>query len=57
MSARVLAGRPSAARPLLADVVRDGLRRAIFAGEYPPGSKLPNEDLLATRFADRKAHV
>ncbi len=52
MSTRVVASaRPGPARPLLADVVRDGLRRAIFAGEYPPGSKLPNEDLLATRFA------
>ena len=51
MSTRVLAGRPGPSRPLLTDVVRDGLRRAIFAGEYPPGSKLPNEDLLATRFA------
>ena len=44
-------GRPATSRPLLADVVRDGLRRAIFAGEYPPRSKLPNEDLLAGRFA------
>lgn len=44
-------GRSATSRPLLADVVRDGLRRAIFAAEYPPGSKLPNEDLLAHRFA------
>ena len=51
MSTRLLAGRPNPSRPLLTDVVRDGLRRAIFAGEYPPGSKLPNEDLLASRFA------
>ena len=49
--------RPPAARPLLADVVRDGLRRAIFAGEYPPGSKLPNEDLLAERFAVSRATI
>ncbi len=38
-------------RPLLADVVRSDLRRAIIAGEFPPGSKLPNEESLCTRFA------
>src|SRR5688572_23632529 len=38
------------ARPLLPDVVRSELRRAIIEGEFPPGSKLPNEDALCQRF-------
>jgi DNA-binding GntR family transcriptional regulator len=38
-------------RPLLPDVVRSELRRAIIEGEFPPGSKLPNEEQLCTRFA------
>lgn len=38
-------------RPLLPDVVRSELRRAIVAGEFPSGSKLPNEEALCTRFA------
>ncbi len=38
-------------RPLLPDVVRSELRRAIIEGEFPPGSKLPNEEALCTRFA------
>ena len=38
------------ARPLLTDVVRDELRRAVITGGYEPGSKLPNEDALAERF-------
>lgn len=38
-------------RPLLTDVVRDALRGAIDSGEFAPGSKLPNEMLLADRFA------
>jgi GntR family transcriptional regulator len=38
-------------RPLLPDVVRSELRRAIIGGEFPPGSKLPNEDALCTRFS------
>jgi GntR family transcriptional regulator len=37
-------------RPLLPDVIRSELRRAIVGGEFPPGSKLPNEDSLCTRF-------
>ena len=37
-------------RPLLADVVRSELRRAIIGGEFPPASKLPNEESLCTRF-------
>ena len=37
-------------RPLLPDVVRSELRRAIIEGEFPPGSKLPNEETLCTRF-------
>jgi GntR family transcriptional regulator len=44
-------------RPLLADVVRDGLRRAIFAGEFPPGSRVPNEDQLSERFAVSRATI
>jgi GntR family transcriptional regulator len=39
------------ARPLLPDVVRSELRRAIIEGEFPPGSKLPNEDALCQRYA------
>ena len=38
-------------RPLLPDVVRSELRRAIIGGEFPSGSKLPNEDALCTRFS------
>jgi DNA-binding GntR family transcriptional regulator len=38
-------------RPLLPDVVRSELRRAIVEGEFPAGSKLPNEEALCTRFA------
>ena len=46
-----------ASRPLLADVVRDGLRRAVITGTYLPGSKLPNEDALAERFAVSRATI
>jgi GntR family transcriptional regulator len=38
-------------RPLLPDVVRAEMRRLIIGGEFPPGSRLPNEDALCTRFA------
>ncbi|MDB5538833.1 MAG: hypothetical protein JWQ89_560 [Devosia sp.] len=38
-------------RPLLPDVVRADLRRLIIGGEFPPGSKLPNEEALCARFA------
>jgi DNA-binding GntR family transcriptional regulator len=51
-----VAGRTSA-RPLLADVVRDGLRRAVITGEFEPGSKLPNEDALAERFGVSRATI
>jgi DNA-binding GntR family transcriptional regulator len=44
-------------RPLLADVVRDGLRRAIIAGEFRAGSKIPNEDRLSERFAVSRATI
>ncbi len=44
-------------RPLLADVVRDGLRRAVIGGTFPPGSKLPNEDALAQRFTVSRATI
>lgn len=46
-----------AVRPLLADVVRDGLRRAVITGQYEPGSKLPNEDALAARFGVSRATI
>lgn len=46
-----------AARPLLADVVRDGLRRSVITGIYEPGSKLPNEDALADQFAVSRATI
>ncbi len=45
------------ARPLLADVVRDGLRQAVLTGTYAPESKLPNEDALAGVFAVSRATV
>ncbi len=38
-------------RPLLSDVVRSELRRAIIEGEFPPGAKLPNEESLRDRFS------
>ncbi len=38
-------------RPLLPDVVRSELRRLIVGGEFTPGSKLPNEEALCTRFS------
>ena len=38
-------------RPLLPDVVRSELRRAIIEGEFPPGSRLPNEEALCTRYS------
>ena len=37
-------------RPLLSDVVRSELKRAIIEGEFPPSSKLPNEETLCTRY-------
>lgn len=37
-------------RPLLADVVQAELRRRIVSGEFPQGSKLPNEDQLCEMF-------
>lgn len=44
-------------RRLLVNVVRDGIRRAIASGEYPPGSRLLNEDGLARRFRVSRATV
>jgi GntR family transcriptional regulator len=46
-----------AGRPLLADMVRDGLRRAVITGTWPPGDKLPNEDALAERFGVSRATI
>jgi DNA-binding GntR family transcriptional regulator len=37
--------------------VRDGLRRAIFAGEFAPGSRVPNEDQLSDRFGVSRATI
>ncbi len=37
-------------RPLLPDVVRAQMRRMIVGGEFPPGSRLPNEDALCAQF-------
>ncbi|MFP5343512.1 MAG: GntR family transcriptional regulator [Candidatus Limnocylindria bacterium] len=48
MTAR--AGGAAGGRQLLSDMVRDGLRRAVISGTWPPGEKLPNEDALAERF-------
>ena len=44
-------------RPLLTDVVRDELVRAIASGEFAPGAKLPNESLLCERFGVSRATV
>jgi DNA-binding GntR family transcriptional regulator len=44
-------------QPLRADMVRDGLRQAILGGEFPPGAKLPNENLLCVRFAVSRTTV
>jgi GntR family transcriptional regulator len=41
----------SRARPLLADIVRVQLREAILSGEFPLGTKLPNEDQLCDRYS------
>lgn len=49
--------RPRSARPLRSDIVRDGLRHAILAGEFEPGAKLPNEDQLSERWAVSRATV
>ncbi|CAN5603891.1 hypothetical protein BH20CHL7_BH20CHL7_15840 [soil metagenome] len=48
---------PAAARPLLTDVVRDGLRREVIRGGYEPGSRLPNEDALAGQFNVSRATI
>ena len=52
MTTRALGG-----RPLLTDVVRDGLRRAIIGGEFQAGSQLPNEDRLSERFSVSRATI
>jgi DNA-binding GntR family transcriptional regulator len=44
-------------RPLLTDIVRDGLLRAIETGEFPPGAKLPNESQLSERYRVSRATV
>lgn len=49
--------RPPSARPLLTDVVRDALRRAVITGDYQPGARLPNEDALGERFAVSRATI
>ena len=50
----VTAGR---GRPLLAEVVRTELKRAILGGEFDVGSKLPNEDRLCERFGVSRVTV
>jgi DNA-binding GntR family transcriptional regulator len=45
------------ARPLLADVVRAQLRRAILSGEFPLASKLPNEEQLCDRYGVSRVTV
>ncbi len=37
-------------RKLLADIVRDKLRQALASGVFPPGSKLPSEDVLVEQY-------
>lgn len=49
--------RSSSGRPLLADMVRDGLRRAVITGTWPPGDKLPNEDALAEQYQVSRATI
>lgn len=49
--------RARARRPLLSDMVRDGLRAAIGSGEFPAGSWLPNESRLCARFAVSRVTV
>lgn len=44
-------------RPLLTDLIRDALLRAIESGEFPPGSKLPNESQLSERYVVSRATV
>ena len=46
-----------AKRPLLTDVVRDELVRAIASGEFAPGAKLPNESLLCERYGVSRATI
>ncbi len=48
--------RPNA-RPLQADIVRDGLRRAILSGEFPARSMVPNEARLGIRFGVSRATI
>lgn len=44
-------------RPLLADVIRGQLREAILSGEFPLGTKLPNEEQLCDRFSVSRVTV
>jgi DNA-binding GntR family transcriptional regulator len=56
VTAAVPPSRPPA-RPLQADIVRDGLRRAILSGEFQPRAALPNEGQLGSRFAVSRATI
>lgn len=49
--------RTTTGRPLLADMVRDGLRRAVITGAWPPGDRLPNEDALAGQYQVSRATI
>lgn len=50
-------GKRRRVRPLLADVVRAQLRRAILTGEFALGSKLPNEEQLCDRYGVSRVTV
>jgi GntR family transcriptional regulator len=52
-----VAMRAGRGRPLLAEVVRTELKRAILGGEFAVGSKLPNEDRLCERFGVSRVTV
>ncbi|MBF8289978.1 MAG: transcriptional regulator [Chloroflexi bacterium] len=52
-----MSGQGPGARPLLADMVRDGLRRSVITGTYASGSRLPNENALAGQFAVSRATI
>lgn len=44
-------------RPLLADVTRSEIRQAVQSGEFPLGSKLPNEQELCDRYGVSRSTI